>query len=129
MSLLNNTDDKESYLIFGVSDAKEIVGLSSEDKINEDNFNDTISKLNFGAGHLKDAIMFKDVQYKDKKLQLIVCKRYDFVPIYLTKSSPENYKKYIGQIYTRVGGTNQPATYDDMKKLWEIHRERTKQER
>ena len=126
MSLLNNTDDKEAYLIFGISDDKEIDGLSNEDKINEDNFNDTISKLNFGAGHLKEAIMFKDVQYKDKKLQLIVCKRYDFVPIYLTQSSPDSYKKYVGQIYTRVGGTNQPATYDDMKKLWKIHFERIK---
>ena len=124
MSLLNNIEDREAYLIFGIDDNKNIVGVSKENSINEDSFNDEISKLIFGYGHLKDAISFKDVQYRERRLQVIICNRYKFIPIYIDGEFPEKFKKLKGEIYTRVGGSNTIASYRDMKKLWELHRKR-----
>ena len=125
MALINNLEDREGYLIFGIDDKKNIVGVSEKTKVNEDDFNNNIAELVFGEGHLKEAISFKDVQYREKKLQIIICNRYKFIPIFLDKERAKGAVKDMGgNIYTRVGGSNIIASYRDMKYLWELHRKR-----
>lgn len=122
LCLSNNIENREAYLIFGVNDDYQIVGIEGE--LVSNNLIDFLKTKSFAGEHLPD-VEIKNLYYKHKKLVVIVCKSSKYIPFYLTE-------KYRGvfdhQIYTRVGDTNtaknRHASYSDVERLWRIHFQR-----
>ncbi len=122
LCLSNNIENKDAYLIIGVTDDYNVVGVGDDWKSN--NIFDFMKSLDF-AGDKMPEISVKDLYYKYMRIVLIVCKSSKNIPFYLSKK----YKGiFANQIYTRVGDTNTPKTdnanYCDVEKLWRIHFER-----
>lgn len=126
LCLSNNTENKDAFLILGVSDDYNVIGVDEE--WNSNNIYDFLNSILFAGGHIPE-VKIEDIYYKYKRVVVIQCVASPNVPFYLEK----NYNK-IGayQIYTRVGDTNTPidkhASYKDTEKLWRIHFE-NKEER
>lgn len=119
LCLSNNTSNLEAYLIIGVTDDYEVVGTDA--KYSSNMLFDFLRTKKFAGGNIPD-IELKRVYYKYFPLDVVICKKSNKVPFYITE-------KYEGifpnQIYTRVGDTNTPktesASYKDIEKLWGIH--------
>lgn len=122
LCLSNNTENRDAYLIFGVTDNYEVIGLDKELKSN--NIHDYLKNIKFAGGNAPE-IEIKNLYYKHKRIGAIVFKSSKNIPFYLS----ERYKGICDHhIYTRVGDTNTPkdkhACYKDVEKLWRIHFER-----
>lgn len=122
LCLSNNIENAEAYLIIGVSDDHEVVGIDEEKKSNE--IYDFLREKKFAGDHMPE-IEMKKLFYQYKKIEVLVCKSSKYVPFYLT----ENHQGVCDhQIYTRVGDTNTPknrhANFCDTERLWKIHFER-----
>ena len=115
--------NNKNEVIFGIDDDKNIVGVSKDEKIDEDQFNNAIASLKFGKGHIREAIQFKEVCIRGKVLQIIECFEYENVPLYL-EEDVKTYSIKAGRVCSRVGGTKATAKYDDIEKLWKLHFER-----
>ena len=119
LCLSNNIENREAYLIIGVTDDFEIIGVEDWKKSNE--LFDWLREIKF-AGDKQPEIELKKVYYKYKKIDVIVMKKSNNVPFYIDEI-------YRGvnpfQIYTRAGDTNTPknsqACYAHVEKLWRLH--------
>lgn len=119
LCLSNNIKNIDAYLIFGVNDECEVVGL--KEKLKSNNILDFLKSKSFAGDHMPE-IEVKNLFYLYYDIGVIVCKSSKHVPFYLTerfKGIREN------QIYTRVGDTNTPkdrnASYNYIEKLWKFH--------
>ena len=117
--LSNNTENCEAYIIVGVTDNHEVVGI--EEKLISNNLFDFLKGKKFAGDHMPD-VEVKNLFYLYHDIGVIICKKSKNVPFFLTeryKSVPEH------RIFTRVGDTNTPknssASYCDIEKLWQIH--------
>lgn len=122
LCLSNNTENCDSYLIYGVTDDCEVVGI--EEKLKSNDILDFLKSKRFAGDHVPN-VEVKNLFYLHHHIGIIICKSSKFVPFFLT----ERYKGINSyQIYTRVGDTNTPknssANYNDIEKLWRIHFER-----
>ncbi len=122
LCLANNKGNKDAYLIIGVEDNGNVVGINEEQKTND--LYDFLKTVKFAGDHIPP-IEVKKMYYKYKKIQVLVCKSSKYVPFYLV----EQYQGVFDhQIYTRVGDTNTPtnrhANYFDVENLWRIHFQR-----
>lgn len=120
--LSNNLENRDAYLIIGVTDDFEVIGVNEECKSN--NILDLMKNKKF-AGDFKPEIEFRYINYKYKKLMVIKCKATKHVPYYLV----ERFGRIKDNtIYTRIGDTNTPrdrsASYNEIEKLWRIHFDR-----
>lgn len=120
--LSNNKENKEAYLIYGVDDNYNVVGIEKE--IISNNIYDFLKSKHFAGDHIPE-IEIKHLFYKSKKIDVVVCKSSPNVPFFLTKRY-QSIHEY--QIYTRVGDTNtaknRHASYEDVETLWKIHFDR-----
>lgn len=122
LCLSNNKDNRDAYLIIGVEDSGNVVGISEGKKTNE--LYDFLKEIKFAGDHIPQ-IEVRRMRYKYKKIDVLVCKNSKYVPFYLDE-------RYHGvcdhQIYTRVGDTNTPknrqADYSCVENLWRIHFQR-----
>lgn len=122
LCLSNNIENKDAYLVLGVTDDYNVIGVDKDWKSN--NIFDFMKSQQFAGDHIPE-LEIKDLFYKYLRIVVIKCKSSKYVPFYLTK-------RYRGindnQIYTRLGDTNTPknqsANYCDVEKLWRIHFER-----
>jgi len=121
LCLANNIDNVDAYLIIGINDAYEVVGVGDWKKSHE--LIDYVKSKGFAGGHMPDFELLQ-IFYKFHKIDVLWIKSSKYVPFYITKK----YKDVGTQIYTRVGDTNTPkdesANYNDIEKLWRIHFER-----
>ena len=119
LCLSNNTNNSDAYLIFGVTDNFEVIGI--KEKLKSNDILDFLKSKHFAGDHIPN-VEVKNLYYLHKDISIIICKSSKFVPFFLV----ERYKG-IGdhQIYTRVGDTNTPkdknASYIDIEKLWAFH--------
>lgn len=118
LCLANNVENLDSYLIVGVTDTYDVVGVRDWKKSNE--FFDFLRSKKFAGDHVPE-IELKKVLYKFIKVDVLLIKRSSNVPYYLS----EKYRNVGTQIYTRVGDTNTPknetASFADVEKLWRMH--------
>ena len=121
LCLANNTDNADAYLIIGVTDSYDVVGVPDWRKSNE--VFDYLRSKSFAGNHIPDVQLHK-LYYKYHKIDVVEIKSSKNVPFYLA----EKYKDVGVQIYTRVGDSNTPknqcANYNDVETLWRIHFER-----
>lgn len=122
LCLSNNIDNCDSYLIFGVTDDCEVVGI--KDKLRSNDILDFLKNQKF-AGNNMPEVEIKNLFYLHHVIGVIVCKSSKFVPFFLAERCNGI---HAHQIYTRVGDTNTPknqsASYGDIEKLWRFHFER-----
>lgn len=118
LCLANNIGNNDAFLIVGVTDNYEVIGVNEWKKSNE--IYDFLKSKKFAGEHMPE-IELKKVYYKYKKIDVLEIKRNNNVPFFLE----EKYKDVGTQIYTRVGDTNTAkncsARYQDIEKLWEMH--------
>lgn len=118
LCLANNIEHKESYLIIGVTDSFDVIGVKEWRKSNE--IYDFLRSKKFAGGNIPE-IELKRILYKYHKIDVLVIKQSENVPFFLA----EKYKEVGTNIYTRIGDTNTPknenASFNDIEKLWRIH--------
>jgi hypothetical protein len=119
--LANNIDNVDAYLIIGITDMFEAVGVSEWKKSHE--LIEYVKSKGFAGDHIPEFDLLQ-MYYKYHKIDVLWIKSSKHVPFYLSKK----HKDVGTQIYTRVGDTNTPkdesASYNDIEKLWRIHFER-----
>lgn len=109
--------ERDCYLIFGISDNYEVVGVS-DNRYKLANINDTLSTLYF-ANIEMPIIELNTVEFAGKIIDVLTIKNTENVPVFLKRQ----YGKMLpGCIYTRVGDKNTPdngnASYDEIQMLW-----------
>jgi len=118
LCLANNTTNADAYLIVGVTDSYDVVGVADWRKSND--VYDFLRSKKFAGNHAPEIQPHK-LYYMYHKIDVIEIKSSKNVPFYLD----EKYRDVGVQIYTRVGDTNTPknerANYNDVEKLWRIH--------
>ena len=117
LCLANNLVNREAYLIVGVQDDYEVVGVSDWRKSNE--IQDFLRGIDF-ANKAPEVELLKGY-YKYLKIDVLMIKGTRDVPYYLNSV----HKKVGTQIYTRNGDSNTPkncsASFLEVEKLWGYH--------
>ena len=115
IAMANSSDDKNSYIVFGVSDDFNIVGLTAEDqRYKKADIAAVIRDTHF-AGNGVPEIDLHSVCIDGKQLDVLEIKKSNNVPYYITTP-----KKPISPfvIYTRANDTNREATFEESERLW-----------
>lgn len=115
IAMANSSDDKNSYIVFGVSDDFNIVGLTAEaQRYKKADIAAAIRDSHF-AGNGVPEIDLHSVYIDGKQLDVLEIKKSNNVPYYITTP-----KKPISPfvIYTRVNDTNREATFEESERLW-----------
>ncbi|WP_226646329.1 ATP-binding protein [Microbulbifer variabilis] len=121
--LANVIHDGDRYLVYGVADDYEIVGLEEDD--NHHTQADVINYLRQQpyAENCEPQISLTDIEYEGKKLAILTVKNIRLKPYYFTKEIRKG--KHLlraGTIYSRVGDTNTPkdscARPKDAEAMW-----------
>ncbi len=118
LCMANNENNEDAYLIIGVADNYEVVGVKEWKKSND--VFDFLRSKKFAGGHIPN-VELKKAYYKYLKIDVLVLFHSPNVPFFLQ----EKYRDVGTQIFTRVGDTNTPktemASYSVIEKLWKIH--------
>lgn len=113
----NTVHDKDCYLVFGVSDDYQIVGMSKPRRKQADII-EALNNLHF-AGDIVPKIELRTVFLIGKEIDVLIIKNTDLTPIYLKKQYG---RMKPGCIYTRIGDKNTPndgnAEYYEIEMLW-----------
>lgn len=113
----NTVHDKDCYIIFGVSDNYQIVGMSKTRRKQADII-DTLNSLHF-AGDIVPQIELQTIFLIGKEIDVLIIRNTDFTPVYLKKQYG---RMKAGCIYTRIQDKNTPndgnAEYYEIEMLW-----------
>ena len=117
--LANNLDNKDAYLIFGVSDNGEVKGISGdENRKNQADIVDMLRNQKF-AGRVPPFVKLETILYSDKEIDILVIFKSDQVPYYLEEQFTRDKSKILpGIIYTRRQDSNTPI--DGIASIYEI---------
>lgn len=113
----NTVHDKDCYLVFGISDDYQVVGMT-EPRRKQADIIDTLNNLHF-AGDILPKIELQTIYIAGKEIDVLIIKNINLTPIYLKKQYG---KMKPGCIYTRVGDKNTPdngnSEYYEIEMLW-----------
>lgn len=137
--MANNLADRDAYIIIGVEDETfSVVGVDESDpnRKNTQQLTNFLVGVKF-AGDNRPSVEVKTITYKLKYIDVIVIKRSNLVPYYLSKDYPlnkiqkkdqaeeiERSKRFLrcGNIYTRKENNNTAvncaADPNEMEQLW-----------
>jgi hypothetical protein len=110
LCLANAYTEEDRYLVFGVTDDKNIIGVQSDpNRKTNANLQDFIRQKNFNR---IPTINLKTIEYRSNiKIDILVIKNRPDKPFFLKKDYSEQGKTIrAGVIYTRLGDTNIPLT-------------------
>lgn len=118
-NVINHIGDR--YLIFGVNDACEIVGLTEDGHKKQANVIDLLRNAPFAD--MQPDIYLDTLEIDEKSIDVITVKDDDNKPYFLKNIYPNNKPNlYPGTIYTRKRDTNTPkncsASFYDVEYLW-----------
>ena len=113
----NTVHDKDCFLIFGISDDYQIVGMTKPRRKQADII-DTLNNLHF-AGDIVPKIELQTIFLIGKEIDVLIIKNTNLTPIFLKKQYG---RMKSGCIYTRIGDKNTPndsnAEYHEIEMLW-----------
>lgn len=119
MCMANNLVNRDCYLIIGVDNCCNIVGVPEIERKNQQNLIDFLRDKPF-AGGVRPTVCVRTIEICHKEIDIIIVKNSTNTPYFVTRSVCDI---HYGAIYTRVGDTNTPInTTADMDKtiyLWE----------
>lgn len=114
----NTPHNKDCYIIYGVTNNFEIIGLNRDNRRKQADIINTLSSLNFANKEIPQ-IELQSFEIHNKILDILIIKDSDKTPFYLEKSYGE---MFANCIYTRNGDTNTPnksnAKYNEIELLW-----------
>ncbi|WZX99648.1 ATP-binding protein [Bacillus sp. FSL W7-1360] len=122
----NTPHDKDCYIIFGVDDNCNVVGMKEiEKRRKQADILDTLSNIHF-AGDNVPKISVESIEVQRVELDVLIVENMEKTPVYLKQPYPnkkgEKHKIEQGCIYTRTGDKNTPnganADIQDIEKLW-----------
>ena len=121
LNFANTEHNHDCYLIIGVTDDGEIVGLNEEQQKEQANIIDTLRNCKF-AGDNVPLVKLEKIKIEGKSLDVLVILNSDRVPFYLRKTNKKHRAIMAGFIYSRVGDTNTPisnnASVPSIEALW-----------
>lgn len=119
--MANNMADRDAYIIIGVDEEEDYAVRDvsqDENRRSTQQIVDFLRSKNF-AGDVRPIVFIETVEFEEGKVDVIVIKKSDHTPFYLTKEH-KGVKPY--HIYTRVQDTNTPkdssAAIKDVEYLW-----------
>lgn len=121
--LSNVIHEGERYLIFGISDELDVIGLKSEDKTyTQADILDLLRKQPFAENNAPN-VSLKFIKYQNKDIAILKIENERLKPYFLTRDIKSRGKLLrAGTIYSRVKDTNTPkdscANPHDIKAMW-----------
>ncbi len=116
--LSNNLENRDAYLIFGVNDNAQIVGLSTtENALNTQQLNDFLRSKKF-VGDFRPETIVDSLPINTKTLHVVTIKNSRNTPFVLREKCNDGNKcAHEGNIYTRIQDSNTPidSTADNDK--------------
>lgn len=117
----NTVHDKDCYIIVGVSDNGEIIGVNEDNRMKQVGILDMLANTVF-AGDNTPEIMVDTIKIEGKEIDVLTIFNTYNVPFYL-KSKCKKYNNIKeGYIYVRTGDRNTPisqnATIQQIEMLW-----------
>jgi len=117
----NTVHDRECYLIIGVSDIGEIVGVSGENRRRQVDILDLLSNTVFAGDNIPE-IRLDTIEIEGKEIDVLTIFNSYTVPYYLKTKCKKHNNIREGYIYTRVGDRNTPinknTTIQQIEMLW-----------
>ena len=110
--MANSLANRDCYIIIGIEDRTyNIVGVSDENRKNQQNVIDLLHQKPSWAGGNIPEVYVKTISITDKEIDVVVVKQSNNTPFYLLKDyTNEGQPVFKGVIYTRKGDTNTPKT-------------------
>lgn len=121
--MANNRVDRDSYIVFGVSDDYEIKGLEGdENRKSQQNVTDFLKTKKFSGG-IRPAVELKTLLIQDIQIDVLIVKNSTDTPFFLTEDfSDQGRIVRANYIYTRVGDSNtdinRSADINHVEYLW-----------
>jgi len=117
----NTVHDKDCYLIIGVSDTGEIIGVNEENRRRQADILDLLSNTVFAGDNVPE-VRLDTIKINGKEIDVLTIFNSYNLPYYL-KSKCKKYNNIReGYIYTRVGDRNTPinqnACIQQIEMLW-----------
>ncbi|MCR8967311.1 ATP-binding protein [Streptococcus zalophi] len=127
LNFVNTVHHEDCYIIFGVTDNFEIVGVQEdENRKNTETLSDLLHKL-YLSTNSQIKIKVETQTIDDKEIDILTIFNSDFVPVYLTKDYKPKGSKGLnaGLIYARNSAINTPrnesASFDVLNALFRKH--------
>ncbi|WP_259473042.1 AlbA family DNA-binding domain-containing protein [Clostridium estertheticum] len=118
---VNTVHDRDCYIIIGISDAGEIIGVNEENRVGQAGILDLLSNTVF-AGDSCPEIKIDTIRIECKEIDILTIFNSYNVPYYLKSKSKKYNNIKVGYIYTRVGDKNTPinqnAKIQQIEMLW-----------
>lgn len=105
----NTAHDKDCYLIIGVSDTGEIIGVNDENRKKQADILDLLSNTVFAGDNIPE-VELNTIEIEDKEIDVLTIFNSYNVPYYLKSKSRRYNNIKEGYVYTRVGDKNTPIT-------------------
>lgn len=120
----NTVHNEDCYLIFGVSDSRDIIGVSDLNRKKQADVLDLLSNVEFAGGNIPN-IAVDSITVEEKTIDVLTVFNSFLVPYFITKK-PKSYTSIReGFIYTRHGDRNTPisqnAALPEIQMLWKKH--------
>ncbi|WP_219375136.1 AlbA family DNA-binding domain-containing protein [Bacillus mycoides] len=117
----NTVHEKDCYIIIGVSDNGDIIGINNENRREQSSVLDLLANTVF-AGDNTPRIQIDTINIEHKEVDILTIFNSNNVPYYLKSKSRKYNNIKEGYIYTRVGDRNTPinqnATIQQIEMLW-----------
>lgn len=121
--MANNRADKNGYIIFGVSDDYDIIGVDNdENRKNQQNVIDFLKGKKFSGG-IRPTIELVTLPIEGKQLDVLIVKNSTDTPYFVTEDYNDGKRRVrANYIYTRIGDTNtdidKSADINHIEYLW-----------
>lgn len=117
----NTVHDNDCYLMIGISDTGEVIGVSDNNRMKQADILDLLSNTVF-AGENTPEVKVDTIEIEGKEIDVITIFNSYTVPYYLKSKSKKYNNIREGYIYTRVGDKNTPisqnARLQQIEMLW-----------
>lgn len=121
LSFANTVHEHDCYLIIGISDDGEVVGVGEEGRKRQADVLDLLSNTIFAGDNVPD-VRVNTFNIQEKEIDVLTVLNSFNTPFYLKSKSAKYQKIREGYIYTRIGDKNTPisqnASYQQIELLW-----------
>ncbi|MED3089731.1 AlbA family DNA-binding domain-containing protein [Bacillus toyonensis] len=121
LCFVNTVHDRDCYIIIGVSDNGEIIGINEDNRRKQADILDWLSNTVF-AGDNTPEVKVDTIEIEGKEIDILTIFNSYNVPYYLKSKSNKYRNIKEGYIYTRVGDKNTPinqnASIQQIEMLW-----------
>ncbi|WP_000019148.1 ATP-binding protein [Bacillus cereus] len=121
LCFVNTVHDRDCYIIIGVSDNGEIIGVNEENRKKQAGILDLLSNTVF-AGDNTPEVKVDTIEIEDKEIDILTIFNSYNVPYYIKNKSKKYNNIKEGFIYTRIGDKNTPlnqnANIQQIEMLW-----------